>query len=98
LSGKAFFTLAAKRDLRDARDWYEGERGGLGLEFLGEVQHATRRLESSPEQFAVVHRQMRLCPVKRFPYIIVFRIAGDHVEVLAVIHAHRNSIVWKRRS
>ena len=98
MSGKAFFTLAAKRDLRNARNWYEGERVGLGVEFLGEIQYATRRLESNPEQFAIVHRQTRLCPVKRFPYIIVFRIADDLVEVLAVIHAHRDPIVWKRRS
>lgn len=77
MSRKAVFTPAAKQDLREARNWYEGERQGLGLEFLNEVQHATMRLDSQAEQFATVHRQTRLCPVKRFPYIIVFHIIGD---------------------
>lgn len=98
MSRKAFFTPAAKEDLRDARNWYEGERAGLGLEFLSEVQRATLRLESQPEHFATVYRQIRLCPVKRFPYILAFRIAGDLVEVLAVLHAHRDPGAWKRRS
>lgn len=98
MSRNVFFTPAAKQDLRNARDRYEGERKGLGMEFLDEVQYSTRRVESNAEQFAVVYPRTRLCPVRRFPYIIVFRIAGDFVEVLAVIHAHRDPAVWKQRS
>lgn len=98
MSRKAFFTPAAKQDLRDARNWYQGQRQGLGLEFLSEVQRATMRLESQPEHFAIVHRQTRLCPMKRFPYIIVFRIVGDFVEILAVFHAHREPRNWKQRT
>lgn len=98
MSCKVHFTPAAMQDLPDARNWQEGERQGLRLEFLAEVQHATMRLESQPEQFAIVHRNTRLCPVKRFPYLTIFCIVGDLVEILAVLYAHRDPSHWKQRT
>jgi len=97
LSWRAFFTHSANQDLLDARDWYEIERSGLGLEFVDEVEWATTRIESNPEQFAIVYRDVRFCPVKRFPYIIAFRIKGEFTEILSVMHAHRDPELWKQR-
>jgi len=97
LSWRAFFTDSANLDLLGARDWYEKERAGLGLEFVGEVESATMRIESNPEQFAIVYRDVRLCPVKRFPYIVAFRIENEFAEILSVMHAHRDPESWKQR-
>jgi WD40 repeat protein len=47
LNQTAFFTLEAKEDLRNARDWYEGEREGLGFKFVDEVKIAIQRIEST---------------------------------------------------
>jgi toxin ParE1/3/4 len=98
LKQTAFFRLEAKEDLRNARDWYEAEREGLGFEFVDEVERAIERIETNPLSFAEVYRTARICPVKRFPYIIVFRTLDDLQEVLAVIHGHRDPEVWKIRS
>jgi toxin ParE1/3/4 len=98
LKQTVFFTAAAKQDLRSARDWYEGEREGLGFEFVDEVKAVIQRVESNPLSFAIAYRTTRICLVKRFPYIVVFRILADVLEVLAVIHGHRDPEVWKARS
>ena len=93
----AFFTPAAKQDLALARDWYEGEKARLGFELVDEVRNATNRLESNPDHFAIVHRDARLCPVKRFPFFIVFRLVEERPEILAVLHGHRDPTVWRNR-
>lgn len=93
----AFFTPSAKQDLAATLDWYENEREGLGYEFVAEVQIATNRVERNHEIFAVVHRDARICAIKRFPYIIIFRFANDRPEILAVVHGGRDPNSWKRR-
>ena len=98
MSQKGYFTSSAKLDLAIARDWYEREREGLGFDFVDEVKVATRRIESNPLEFATVCREARICPVKRFPYIIVFRILDSVLEILAVIHGHRDPEIWRSRN
>jgi toxin ParE1/3/4 len=94
----AFFTPASKQDLVLARDWYECGREGLGFEFIDEVLKATNRIELDPEHFSVVYRETRICPVKRFPYIVIFRLVESAPEILAVLHGHRDPQVWQSRS
>ncbi len=94
----AYFTSSAKQDLVSARDWYEGEREGLGFEFVDEVKSATRRIESNPLEFATVYKEARICPVKRFPYVIVYRFIDDVLKILAVVHGHRDPEIWQSRN
>jgi hypothetical protein len=49
---------AAARDIRSAYVWYEGEREGLGEEFLVEVR-------AQSVQFLTRRRHTRLCTVRR---------------------------------
>jgi plasmid stabilization system protein ParE len=86
----AFFTPATKQDLGLARDWYECEREGLGFEFIDEVLKATNRIQSDAEHFSPVYRETRICPIKRFPYLIIFRLVENTPEILAVLHGHRD--------
>jgi toxin ParE1/3/4 len=91
------FTDSANQDLLNARDWYENQQGGLGIEFLDEVELAATRIEMNPEQFAISYRDVRICPVKRFPYIIAFRINIECTEILSVMHTRRDPDFWKQR-
>ena len=58
----------AKRDVRRAAKWYERQREGLGVEFVAEVDAALERIESNPEQYEVVHCEIRHAILRRFPY------------------------------
>jgi hypothetical protein len=75
----------AKRELMDAAARYEGKRTGLGDEFLDEVVEALRRLE--------MWRRIR-----RFPYALIYRPAGDEIVVIAVMHLKRRPRYWLRRA
>ncbi len=86
----------AEREFDDAADWYQ-EKGSLGAEFVASVRDALHRVSEDPELHAVVHRDVRCARVRRFPYNIFFRIHVDRIEVIAVVHGHRDPSVWKRR-
>jgi toxin ParE1/3/4 len=95
---RVVFTPSAKEDLREARDWYDKDGLGLGDVVLDEVLRATNRIGGNPEQFAKVYGDVRQLALKRFLYVISFRVTNEHVEILAILHGYRNPEIWKRRS
>jgi toxin ParE1/3/4 len=87
----------AEADLAEARHWYNEQRPGLGDEFLAAVRATIQRIRRVPLAFAVAYRECRSALVARFPYVVYFRIHGDLVSVLAVMHGHRDESVWQSR-
>ena len=85
----------AKRDVRRASKWYERQREGLGREFVVEVDAALERVVDNPEQYEVVHREIRHCILRRFPYGVFYRIQANKISVFAVIHLKRDEVLWK---
>jgi toxin ParE1/3/4 len=88
----------AEQDLAEGRDWYEGQRAGLGGDFLRHAEDVFERLRDTPTLYAEVYRGVRRCKLKRFPYVVYYRLRGDQVEVLGVIHASRHPRVWQSRA
>ena len=82
------------RDLAGSYAWYNGQRDGLGEEFLAAVDTAFDTLERFPEIFARVHGEVRRAVVSRFPYAVFYRIETRRVVVLAVLHTARDPNVW----
>ena len=79
----------ARRELEDGVDYYEGQTQGLGDAFLLEVSRALRQLSEAPLSCPVVRGQIRRRPLFRFPYSVLYRVVGEEVQVLAIIHQRR---------
>jgi plasmid stabilization system protein ParE len=76
--------------------WYENQRDGLGEEFHDEVQEHFDFLRERPEGFAKWRGPYKKINLKRFPYVIVFRVAKDTVVVFSVFHNKRDPKHWGR--
>ncbi len=81
---------AAHADLREARDWYDRRRAGLGDEFLLAVADAMLVLEETPQRQPIYYRDFRRVLTDRFPYRIFYRIEGQAVIVFRVLHGARD--------
>jgi toxin ParE1/3/4 len=88
----------AKAEFDEAADWYEGQRGGLGLRFVGQIRAVLRRIARNPKLHAAVYKDVRKAVVARFPYVVLYREEDRSVVVIAVFHASRNPGVWKSRA
>jgi plasmid stabilization system protein ParE len=88
--------LAAEREFDAAADWYQ-QQAGLGVKFVKYVRDALNRISRSPELYGIVHQNVRCTRVRRFPYNIFYRIQTDRIEVVAILHAHRDPAIWKAR-
>jgi len=87
----------AEADFDEAADWYE-QQARLGAEFVARVREVLDRIGQMPDLHAVVYRNVRRAIVRRFRYNIFYRVQPDRVEVIAVIHSHRDPSVWKSRA
>ncbi len=68
-----------EQDIREAYDWYENRRFGLGEEFLSCVDACLQRTCRMPELHAKVHQDYRRVLVRRFPYAVFYEHANDTV-------------------
>jgi plasmid stabilization system protein ParE len=88
----------AEADLANARDWYERQRAGLGAEFLLCVEEVLERIGRTPEMYMVVYHDVRRALTRRFPYAVYYRIAGNDVVVLGILHTRRDPREWQSRA
>ncbi len=87
--------VAARADFDAAFDWYAARSESAALGFDEEVQACFERIVSDPQRFArldAIHRQAR---VSRYPYRIVFQVAGDRITVVAIAHHSRRPGYWR---
>jgi hypothetical protein len=88
----------AEIDALEAASWYQGERAGLGTEFLSELRATLSRIEEGPSRFPVVIREVRRAILHRFPFGVFFIVELEGAVVLAITHLRRHPSVWQRRT
>lgn len=91
------FLGAARAELRRAADHYDRKRPGLGDELLAEVERAVLQLCAFPESGAPHHAKTRRLPLRRFPFLVIYRLQGEELVVVAVAHQRRKPGYWGRR-
>jgi len=88
---------AADLDVIAAFEWYEGERPGLGWEFLDELRGTYTRVEDGPFHYQDLRAGVRRALLRRFPYSVYFAVERELVVVVAVLRASRDPAEWQRR-
>ncbi len=78
------YAARAKDDLDIAFEWYEGQRRGLGFEFLDCVEAAIETIQQMPKLYARHHAHFRRALVRRFPFSIFYTIEEKEIVVHAV--------------
>ncbi len=92
------YTEEARQELLEAVAWYEECQPGLGRQFDAEVQTAEDAILLHPEAWSHVGGRFRRKLLHRFPYAVIYhQPAPDWLEIVAVMHQHRQPDYWRRR-
>lgn len=88
----------AERELRKSAAWYSRELAGLGSDFLLEFEKAIQRVRENPFSYAAEDdSETRNCPLRRFPFAIVYLNEPTYIWVVAVADLRRRPQYWARR-
>lgn len=84
-------------DIEQATRWYATTAGLMvATSFAAAVQHAIQTLEAHPEagspRWAAPLKldRLRCCRLRRFPYLLFYRLEPDGIEVWRLLHAARD--------
>jgi plasmid stabilization system protein ParE len=87
----------AKRDIKEAADWYNLKQPDLGKKFIKEVRLKVGLLKRDPFIYAVRYDYIRVSVLDIFPFMIHFGIVEPQnlIIIYAVLHTSRNPELWK---
>jgi plasmid stabilization system protein ParE len=91
------FRPEAKSDVLIAKRWYEHEQPGLGEVFAQSLAEVVNRIESMPKMYPIAHHDARRARMRKFPYLVYYRLVEDKIEIIAVLHGSRDPKLWQRR-
>ena len=77
--------------------FYQGIQPGLEQRFLEVLEDALRRIGRRPQMYQTIENDICRCKLPRFPYGIIFRVKPEHLEIIAVMHLHRQPGYWRTR-
>ncbi|MDP1797823.1 MAG: type II toxin-antitoxin system RelE/ParE family toxin [Planctomycetaceae bacterium] len=87
----------AETDLSRAMDHYEEIRPGLEQEFRTEVEVVIHDLLHVTCAGPAIIADCRFRLPKRFPYIVLYRVRADTIQIIGVVHDKRDlSFIEKR--
>lgn len=91
------FHPQAVAEAEAAREWYEARSDTAGVKFAVELRAALERVQASPERWPKYLHGTRRYLLHRFPYLVVYELAGDLVNIVAISHGRRKPGYWKSR-
>lgn len=80
---------AIEFELAEIRDYYNDLSLNLGEDFINEFERQVLRIAELPTRWMIVRGQTRRALMRRFPYLILFRIVGDSAIRITVIKHER---------
>lgn len=87
----------AVAEAKAARMWYAQRSPAAAQAFVDELDRAIETIVANPNRWPVYVRTTRRYLFHRFPFLLVYRVTENHIQIVAVAHAHRRVGYWKER-
>ena len=84
-------------ELEQTKQWYNGQRHGLGESFFQEIVAAIARIREAPNIWPEFQQGTRRFFVHRFPFASLYTHRSNSLLVVAVMHLKRRPGYWQSR-
>ena len=88
----------ARQDILSGQSFFNQRRPGSGRSFAVEVLTVLDHIGDMPELYVEITPGVRAAGVRRFGYVVYYRVVSNEVEVIAVLHGGRDPNVWQTGS
>jgi plasmid stabilization system protein ParE len=80
-----------------AERWYRERSESAASAFVAELDRAVELIGEGPHRWPRHVHGTRRYVMHRFPFVVVYRVAADEIQVVAVAHGRRRPDYWQRR-
>ena len=92
------FHPEAEDEIVSAFEWYAERSETAAATFVSHLEDAMDLVVESPRRWASYLHGTRRFIMKRFPFLIVYRIKSDEmIQIVAVAHGNRKPGYWRDR-
>lgn len=84
------FHPGVEGDLASILDYYETFDSALPSRFEARLDEQIERIESFPESGAILFEPYRRVLLTRFPYMVVYHVGDDRIDVLVLVNLRRD--------
>jgi len=91
------FHPEAVLEAQAARAWYAERSEQAGIAFVGALGLAVQALADAPLAWPEYLHATRRFLLRRFPFLVVYRVSGNLIQVIAVAHGRRRPGYWRER-
>ncbi len=91
------FHQGAEFDFVEAIQYYQRQQIGLGRAFAKAVDATVYNLVHVSHAAPKLYRDCRFRKVKRYPYLVIFRVEDNFIHIFAIAHEKRDLSYWRDR-
>jgi plasmid stabilization system protein ParE len=92
-----YYHPEARIEADDAFDWYRERSRTAAERFQQQLEAAQDAIQATPNAWAEYMLGTRHYLLKRYPYVVVYRVTENRIEVIAVAHGRRKPGYWADR-
>lgn len=97
MASKVKIDFEARHEFDEAFDWYAKRSVGAAIAFAAENDAAIEKFCLDPDRFPKTYAGCQRCPIRRYPYSVVYYQLGDEIIVVAFAHSKRKPSYWRQR-
>ncbi len=87
----------AELEITEIIDWYDFKKQGLGDRFYKELLNEFERIAKTPKIYSYYKKDFRKAALKRFLYLIIYKITEVEIIVYSIIHGGSNPKLIDRK-
>jgi toxin ParE1/3/4 len=92
-----WFHPDAAAEVLVAHDQYAAASAAAAAGFQHELENARLAIAKNPEMWASYLFGTRRYIMRRYPYVVVYRLTETRIEIIAVAHGHQRPGYWVER-
>ncbi len=87
----------AEVDFDKSYEFYFQDSPKVADTFFKQINFGFENIKQNPKSFPVAHKDVRKYVVKKFPFVIYYRIVDKIIQIIAIFHSSRNPEIWNER-
>ena len=88
----------AEIDFDKSYEYYYDDNLGVADAFFKRINISLEFIRQTPYSSPIIHKDIRKYTVKKFPFVIYYKIADSVIRVIAIFHTSRNPEIWNDRT
>lgn len=88
----------AEADFDKSYEHYYQDSLNIADTFYMRINLSLDYIKQNPSSFPIAYKDVRKFVVKKFPFVIYYRIVDSTIQVIAIFHSSRNPEIWNERT